>query len=595
MANIGDVSATLRADIGQYTGPMQEAAQATKAVQASVEEASTALLKEGAAGQAAGKGLATVGAETQALAQQLAQAEGRLVQLGAAFHTLGIQPAGKDFAEASANVARLRAQLQATAPELAKVQRAETQVTPALMAVGNAATSSHHAFGQLRGSLTAITASIAGVPGPVGNLASKLLMFGVGGPVTIAVTAGLAAAAFAFTKFRENAVKESEEARQAIDGLVEAYRNRTGEITRLNKEQAQNALTAAQARLRSLEQTTLAPSVVQQRMGDTTRKIADPEAVARTTAEIQRLQIAVREANDALTEFNAPKVEGQKKAAEAARATTAALQNELVVARMVAQGMEAARARGDRDIFGVQSHDLDVAQQILRATQERARAHQQVVAVSAQNLTLSEAETAALVAGTNALLQRRGILSTPLTPKEIDQLKEHAGEDPNHQGKQLKQSIEDAQQQGVEAMRGVANAISRAFMDTFSDNQQSMMERIVNVLSAALQEAVERLIAQQLFAGLVDLFSPAKGLGGGGVGDIVGQLPLIGGLFGAPSLPEMAPATMTSGATIVVPLDQLPRPLSPIEMARDQMHQAVWIETARQAQSNGVNLVPRFR
>ena len=75
MASIGEVSATLKAEIGQYVGPMQQAAQATAQIQTSVENASKALIAEGAAGTAAGKGLADAGTGVQSLAQQLAAAK----------------------------------------------------------------------------------------------------------------------------------------------------------------------------------------------------------------------------------------------------------------------------------------------------------------------------------------------------------------------------------------------------------------------------------------------------------------------------------------------------------------------------------------
>lgn len=147
-----------------------------------------------------------------------------------------------------------------------------------------------------------------------------------------------------------------------------------------------------------------------------------------------------------------------------------------------------------------------------------------------------------------------------------------------------KETFLGKQNEAIQGARAAANGMARAFTSAFSDNQGTIMERLASVLKNAIQQAIEKLIAQKLFEGLLSVLNPAKD---------VGIIPLIGGLLGfAPNAPG---AASVGGGTIIVPLDSLPAPLSPIEYARDAQHTAVWVETARMVQQNGVNLQIRRR
>lgn len=132
----------------------------------------------------------------------------------------------------------------------------------------------------------------------------------------------------------------------------------------------------------------------------------------------------------------------------------------------------------------------------------------------------------------------------------------------------------------LQGARDAANGVAAAFTQAFTDNENTIMERVSGVLRRAMMEAVQRVLAQKIFEGILTGITGGKG---GVVSDIVG------GFLGAP--PSMASA----GGGIIVPLDNLPPPLSPVEYARDNLHMAVWVATERQARANGVSLRVRGR
>lgn len=142
------------------------------------------------------------------------------------------------------------------------------------------------------------------------------------------------------------------------------------------------------------------------------------------------------------------------------------------------------------------------------------------------------------------------------------------------------------QGEAIQGAQDAANSIARAFMGAFADSEGTIMERVAGVLKRALMAAIEKIIAQEIFSSFLALIT------GGASKGVEVAIPIIGGMLGLGNAPAMQPA-MSGGIT--VDLSNLPRPLSPVEYARDAMHMAVWVETSRQAQANGVNLRPRFR
>ena len=550
MASIGEVTATLKADIGQYVGPMQQAAQATAQIQQSVENASKALIAEGAAGTVAGKGLANAGVGVQALGQQLAAAEGRVTQLQAGFAALGIQAQGREFARATAEVARLKAELAATgnaAPNLGPQLEVPLKKIPA--AATNAAATLTH----LRGSLTAIASSVAGVPGPVGNLASKLLMFGVGGAVTVGVTAGLAVLGLAFSKFKERAEeirKPLEDAHQTIHDIMTdvVSEGRAAEAV-LNKQIGDLRRQRAEMR----------------RELSGRFSVSDPANIPE--AALRGVSTAYAELSDQIANL-----EGEAKNLNTTLRSQEGLEHATTATNNLTQA-EQGRLAGLRDMGRELSANLDLfGGGFLLATIERT---QKQLEVQRQ----LKAELAATAATQQAMREAE-------TEKQVTTTKADAS---------IKDSVRAGQEEALNATRDVASAMARAFTSSFGDQQQSITDRVAASLGSALRAALEKVLAEKIFAGFLNaLFGGLFG-GGGFLGGLFGggKSADVSAKFSAPTL--AMPALESAGNVIVVPLQNLPAPRSPVEMARDQMHQAVWVETARVAIQNGVNLQPRFR
>lgn len=496
MASIGELTATVRADISGYVAPMQK-----------------------------------VAASTQSVAQQLAAAEGRVTQLAAAWSALQKKPMGAEFERATAEVARLRAQLAATTPAVERLATRQAQAVPLFAQTATTTREAAQGLATMRGSVASLASSMAGIPGPLGSIASKFLMFGVGGTVTVAVLAGVAAIAAIFRTANEEASKQAD----TIQSLSDAYEELSGSAHRARLAMAQQAVQAANANTRlGITTTRNARGIPIPGIG----QVRDMEAVARANR-------ALLEAQRALTEFE------ENRARPAVEASTKAEKERLAGLRELGRSLS-----GITNLLGVDLFRPAVESAAKWVTMQR-QLKEEIRATTRAQEELNRAVAA------------KGILGV-----KGDQ--------------SVKEAITGSQSESVEAMRGAANGLAQAFMSAFSDNEKSLMERIASVLKNAILNAIEKVLAQKLFEAFL---GAATGGAGKGVADIGGGI--IKSFLGTPSIPT--PAMAGSGNTIVVPLDGLPAPLGPIEMARDAMHTALWIETARQAQMNGVNLSPRYR
>lgn len=165
-------------------------------------------------------------------------------------------------------------------------------------------------LGSLRGSLASLVSGLAGVPGPLGNIASKFAMFGAGGGVTVAVLAGITALVAGWRSLTQ----ETRDQEAAVDDLVASYNEMFGATVRLRREQALQAVEdAKRGRLQILPGTTGPfgmPLVT--RLQD--------------TQELIRAQQALQAAERAYAEHNRKVMEpGLRAAADAANAYAAAL------------------------------------------------------------------------------------------------------------------------------------------------------------------------------------------------------------------------------------------------------------------------------
>jgi hypothetical protein len=107
----------------------------------------------------------------------------------------------------------------------------------ATIRTGTASAGASRHIGTLRSAFVQLGAGLAGVRGGVGALANALLAFGVGGAISAAVAAGIAAIAFAYDKITESARKAKEEVEKLQEALSRRSADRTPPIV-----QAQNDL-----------------------------------------------------------------------------------------------------------------------------------------------------------------------------------------------------------------------------------------------------------------------------------------------------------------------------------------------------------------
>lgn len=386
----------------------------------------------------------------------------------------------------------------------------------------------------MRASLSSVASAAAGIPGPVGNLAGRLLMFGAGGAVTIAVTAGLALLATAWRKWRESVVREGEMAAAAWDRILKRMRDSDKYIELVEEREA------AILKLRDAEKALRDAQTPQEVTGTGGETLTLPRPSA---AAIAALELARGDANRALEDVR-NRIRALQQEQRNARGETA-----------VALAEETNQLHGilglNTQLDAILSSQLNTIQKQLAETRMQKAA---VEEVAAAQRAIREAVQA----------------------KAMDNLKGDTS---------LKDSVREQQTEAVEAMRGVSEAMARGFVDAFRDNQKNLTAGIASALIAAAKEAMVQFLASKVFGGFL---SAIFGGGKGGV-PILKDIPVVGEIFSAPSA-----ASGVGGGAISVDLSNLPKALSPIEYARDDMWRSIWVETARQAQMNGVNLQPRF-
>jgi hypothetical protein len=106
----------------------------------------------------------------------------------------------------SSELAKLADQSVKTGASLKQVATPQTEqhinrTAQAIQRVNTvSAVSGTHGLGRLQNAMMGVSVAAAGLPGPLGRVASALGMFTVGGGITVAIIAGIAAIAFAFKK-----------------------------------------------------------------------------------------------------------------------------------------------------------------------------------------------------------------------------------------------------------------------------------------------------------------------------------------------------------------------------------------------------------
>jgi hypothetical protein len=164
---------------------------------------------------------------------------------------------------ASANARRAEIEVQRlsigrNADEIAQIKLivAEKQrLVTSLQQTQNASSGTALTNGKLRSSLTSLLTTVAGVPGPVGQVASSLSSMAIGGVVTVGLLAGLTAISYLYEKLTANSRKLREETERLTKSLSEQAQEQAGlkalsdrALLLKQVESAQLSLSRAQAR-----------------------------------------------------------------------------------------------------------------------------------------------------------------------------------------------------------------------------------------------------------------------------------------------------------------------------------------------------------
>lgn len=126
-------------------------------------------------------------------------------------------------AAAQSRAASMAAQISAADPFQSAGGFDGAQLGPAvpahLLRTAQAAQGATMSVDRLRGALTQIAISAAGIPGPLGRLASTLGQFAIGGALTVGIIAGIALIGIAYEKLTEKSRKAREEWERQLDVL----------------------------------------------------------------------------------------------------------------------------------------------------------------------------------------------------------------------------------------------------------------------------------------------------------------------------------------------------------------------------------------
>ncbi|MBA2706250.1 MAG: hypothetical protein H0U59_00395, partial [Gemmatimonadaceae bacterium] len=154
---------------------------------------------------------------------------------------------------------------------------------------------------RLRGPLTALATQALGARGAVGSLASQLGLLGIGASLTLGITAGIAAIAFAYNKITAGA----KAARAQVDRVIDGLRQQQEEQFRASKQGLQATSAAAlfgeiqaQDAVNQAKKGLLLPDG---KGGISRARVVDAQAVAkaeRDLADAQRLRL-LAEQNEA--------------------------------------------------------------------------------------------------------------------------------------------------------------------------------------------------------------------------------------------------------------------------------------------------------
>lgn len=430
-------------------------------------------------------------------------------------------------------------------------------------------------LGRLRYSFSTLAAELTGVPPIAARVASSIGVMGAGMPVTLGVLAGIAAIAEGWRLMTEHGRKVAE----AIKSVDDA-------VAHLNQTQLGTAI-ADRARAGELQKAT------QAQIGDLAGlRTSDPQKFIEFGGE-SRLRSLQAELNDLNVSY--------------VRATG------VVTALRTAFETDWVKKHTE----AVHQHGIEVGNDN-RAIDSLLKSFKAWKASLSDPILFTQSGVLGLSKGTTTLDLQRSFKGLGPTGKQIEaDINETIRTLPDNLipklpvgpyaelGKRLGKYIGDGMSRQlavaiVEGTKSLGDALKQAFNRAL---EEVLAAIIKSLILKKIADAIKKALSSEVSGGgglFGTLFGVIGGVLGGPVGAGIGTA--IGGALGGSvggSVGGTGPngwggdataAGLRAAPTIIVPTSRIPPNPSPIAMARDAQHQALWAETARVLETQGVRL-----
>jgi len=267
-------------------------------------------------------------------AQAERQATQAVQQTAQALNTAGVS--SLEFTRALKNMGGAAASTVAEINRMSAATRAEAQATQlaaaahakaASVAASTIPTKTAATAGvkKLENAFTTFAFSLAGIPGPIGRVASTLSSFALGSGFAVAVVAGISAIAFAYEKITGPAKRAREETEKLIASLNKARDARFGLDIQKDMAKASAEVTAAVSALdRARKGTAVSVSSGGGAYTGAGLSSIDPAAIAKAEERVFNALRGVAELRDRTTEFQDQATGGAPRVVTAVDRITAA-------------------------------------------------------------------------------------------------------------------------------------------------------------------------------------------------------------------------------------------------------------------------------
>ncbi len=396
---------------------------------------------------------------------------------------------------------KLRQEFQLTGDQANQVARQiGTNLAPMLDNLERNGTKASVGIARVRNAMATLALQATGMQGPLGSVASSLLMFSAGSATVIGIAAGLALIRKAYQDLVapiEAAQKAADDAQRRLAGTLRDQDQGANPV-RFASEQ----LAAAEAEQRRLQDRIANTS----RLGKLLPGFAEDEAnLSAVTADVQALRVGLEQATDAATkagqkikdafdERQAAKAEALAKAASAFTRQLTDLANSATATVLDDLGTAMQRLREEAEKLGVAGPKLDAALKVFQDKIDVAKVTEGIGNVD--SLATIEEVQAALESLKD--LRERGLDVTEATNKLLERQKVLTGEIADNVARQqdeattftggletaaqVKRTLEEQLSVATNVARGVLG-IAQAF-GLANDKAAAVLQNVIGIADA---------------------------------------------------------------------------------------------------------------